>query len=87
MGDPAVDHLAARPFRLDRLLEIQLGGSERHRRLELAVRQDVEAFQRSTDAGEFLRVVIPWRELLIFDRPRYRDAILGMLAATTLFLK
>lgn len=76
MGDPPVDHLAARPFRLDRLLEVQLGGSERHRGLENPVRQDVEAFQRTADAGEFLDVIVPRSEIGVFDRPRDRDAFL-----------
>ena len=66
----ARNHFAAGPFSLDRLFQIQFRRRQRHRRLENAVRQDVETFHRPADACEFLDMVIPGSEFGVADRPR-----------------
>src|SRR5215210_562779 len=53
-----------------------LAAIELHRRQELSIGQLRHVLARAVDAGVRLDVVVPWRQVLVADRPVDGDSIL-----------
>ena len=69
VGGAADRQAASGPFRENRFTRMPFDHIERHRRLELAIRQLRQTFGRARNTDELFHLVIPRRHVGIADRP------------------
>ena len=78
IGDATDDDRATAKGRGHAALHVFFKAVHLHRWQELSIGQMRQAFETAADAGEFLRVIIPRRDVRVADRPIHRDAFLGV---------
>src|SRR5882762_10865596 len=75
MCAPCVDHMTIFIIFFDSIFEMIFNAAQSPGRKKLAIGQCIDAIFVAADANKFLDITVPWRQVVVTDRPIDGEAI------------